>query len=382
MKYLRQNLRDTWMIGDQLPAELDIAEHLGIARGTVRAALKELESQGLLSAGRGTGRVVCATPDAEPADPPVSPAAGQVLRETVVFARIPCPPVANNGMLVERAIFDAFAERGNPVLTVHLPSADDVSIQRLIDGRPVGVIAPHAVVSDAICWEMLQKIEAAGVPVVVQGDGEKLSNFSRVISDHRAGIQLLVNFLIERGVKRPVQIRTHGLSNDLPYWGAARYDGFLEDASKLDPRVINDQHDTFAGGEDARDADTFNHRVRLMAGLLVEQLTGPEPADALLFDTDHLCLYAAAAVRRFGLVPNRDVLIVGYDNYWSTSPLRRYEPAVVDATIEKDETAAGRALADLLLERISDFGDRKLHVRPPHLVTSPIAATPAFHQTT
>jgi DNA-binding LacI/PurR family transcriptional regulator/biotin operon repressor len=377
LQYLRQHLGDTWTVGDQLPPELDIAEHLGIARGTVRAAMKELENEGLLAAGRGNGRVVRATPDGPAVEPPASLAAGRVLRETVVFARVPHTPVANNGLIVERAIFNAFAARGNPVLAVDLNNADAQALDRLIAGRPLGLVAPHAVAFSEGCREKLHAIEAAGIPVVVQGDGDELEAFSRVISDHRQGIRLLVEHLRERGIERPVQVRSIGFG-PLPYWAKPRYDGFDEDAADLDARIVRDRPDTFTGGESADDEATFDFRVRLMAGLLVEQLTGPKPADALLFDTDYLCFYAATALRRFGLEPNEDVLLVGYDDYWTTSPLRRFERASVDVTINKDEETAGETLAALLLDRLQTSGDPpptatdgRLHVRPPKLVVTP-----------
>ena len=47
--------------GDQLPSETDIAARFGVARGTVREALKLLEQGGLVNVQQGRGRFVSAT---------------------------------------------------------------------------------------------------------------------------------------------------------------------------------------------------------------------------------------------------------------------------------------------------------------------------------
>jgi DNA-binding FadR family transcriptional regulator len=47
--------------GERLPAEGSIAVEFGVSRGTVRAALKQLEEDGLLESRRHCGRVVAAS---------------------------------------------------------------------------------------------------------------------------------------------------------------------------------------------------------------------------------------------------------------------------------------------------------------------------------
>src|SRR2546421_8313468 len=44
--------------GDQLPAEDELAERHQVSRQTIRRALQDLTSEGLVSSGRGRGRVV------------------------------------------------------------------------------------------------------------------------------------------------------------------------------------------------------------------------------------------------------------------------------------------------------------------------------------
>jgi GntR family transcriptional repressor for pyruvate dehydrogenase complex len=53
-----RTLRD----GEPLPTELELAAQLGVTRSTVREALRELESQGLVARRRGTKRMVVSRP--------------------------------------------------------------------------------------------------------------------------------------------------------------------------------------------------------------------------------------------------------------------------------------------------------------------------------
>jgi LacI family transcriptional regulator len=76
-------------------------------------------------------------------------------------------------------------------------------------------------------------------------------------------------------------------------------------------------------------------------------LAGKDPPTALLCATDRMAFGAIRAVREAGLVPGRDVSVVGHDNLPSASyadpPLSTMEIAIA---------AAGARLAELVLERM------------------------------
>jgi DNA-binding FadR family transcriptional regulator len=52
-------VRNEWAVGSRLPPERSLAETLGVNRATVRTALHELETVGLVTARQGSGYTVC-----------------------------------------------------------------------------------------------------------------------------------------------------------------------------------------------------------------------------------------------------------------------------------------------------------------------------------
>lgn len=52
-------INNKWMPGDKLPNENEMVEHMGIGRGTLREAIKILESKNVVTIKRGKGTFVC-----------------------------------------------------------------------------------------------------------------------------------------------------------------------------------------------------------------------------------------------------------------------------------------------------------------------------------
>ena len=77
---------------------------------------------------------------------------------------------------------------------------------------------------------------------------------------------------------------------------------------------------------------------------------GPGP-DALLCPNDDRARSAVAAIRELGLVPNRDILVAGYDNSIRPTvedPTVSLRPAV---TVDKHNERSAQDIAELLLAR-------------------------------
>ena len=66
--------------------------------------------------------------------------------------------------------------------------------------------------------------------------------------------------------------------------------------------------------------ESWDADVRSVAGYFVELMNAKTPPDAILTPSDRSVFGIAAALRVFGKKPNKDVALVGYDNYWADCP--------------------------------------------------------------
>ena len=78
------------------------------------------------------------------------------------------------------------------------------------------------------------------------------------------------------------------------------------------------------------------------------------------------------ACNLLGRTPGKDLLVVGYDNYWKDFSPGPWTPFVPAATVDKDNTQTGRMLVRLLLDRASGRlpdEPQRWRVEPKLLVT-------------
>ena len=104
--------------------------------------------------------------------------------------------------------------------------------------------------------------------------------------------------------------------------------------------------------ESREDEEIFRHDVKSGAGHLFQSLHGDNSADALMMVTDRNVFLAAAICRLLGKEPGQDILITGYDNYFSDCEELALEPFYPSATIDKNNRLIGETMAQLLFERI------------------------------
>lgn len=83
--------------------------------------------------------------------------------------------------------------------------------------------------------------------------------------------------------------------------------------------------------------------------------------------TDGAAFIAAAACRELGFAPQRDVLIVGYDNYWLDCEERKWEKVAPLATADKRSMQMGRELVELAVAR----REGRLPASPVHRLVKP-----------
>jgi DNA-binding LacI/PurR family transcriptional regulator len=91
-------------------------------------------------------------------------------------------------------------------------------------------------------------------------------------------------------------------------------------------------------------------RAREFAKAIEPGLRGSRPIDAIELVTDADVYPVAVALRMLGKIPNQDVLIAGYDNYWPSCWEREFEPTAPVVTVDKFNRASGARMAQMLLD--------------------------------
>jgi len=335
-----------------------MASELKVSRTTIRNALASLKSAGYLKARKGRGLVVAREVGGD----------DSLISHTVLFlTSIPTRPEQHrmSGWIeaVEIGAIEAVAEEGWHALKLHAGRLDEC-IDRLAASRPPGLIVTHDVTDNERGAEFVARLHAQGIPLVANGDWPTIARYDRVVPDHEAGAYLLTRWLIEHGRRRILRLWS---ADEHDYWVVARNAGHeraMREAGieALPPVWVKG---LFRG--EVRGRDEFDVKMRLFAGHLVDWLRDGDSVDAIMATTDPDVFPIAAACRRLGKVPNEDVALVGYDNNWRTCRERPYEASGPLATVDKQNHAAGRSMARMLLDRIAG----KLGAEPVRALVPP-----------
>jgi DNA-binding LacI/PurR family transcriptional regulator len=333
--------------GDPLPSERLLAERLQVARGTVRAALEQLVSEGFISPD-GRRRIVRRSTAPHPTE--------SIVSEAICVLHRPLGPeitdrIRSTGWqhMIERGALDAVYEAGYHGVSLHPERIEIATLDRLVRSAPLGVVigryGAHEMDRDP-----REAFLEAGVPVVAYGDPPENQPFDRVLSDHESGSHALTHHLIERGCRRILRIWP-AMSGE-PYWIVGRnrgYDRAMREAG-LAPLPALSVDAAIPHTEGRRDQFILN--ARAFSSYLIPYLAGERKIDAIMMASDGSVFAMAAAVRLFGLEPGRDVQVVGYDNYWEDCIDRDFDPYAPPATVDKKNIECGKEMVRLLVERI------------------------------
>jgi DNA-binding LacI/PurR family transcriptional regulator len=385
-----------WSPGERLPPEMDLVQRLSVSRGTIRTALQQLTDEGLVVElpGRGRksrGRIVA---------PAVRNGGGGLMARTVGLithglGALSDNPIRYAGGRAELAVGAASTQAlhaaGMHVLSISAGAFEESEVSHFITNAPFGVIATYPACSSPRVRPLLERLAARGVRVVVTGhdsgregvassDNVLVSNIvgdnsgldktaadntllDRVISDHETGAYELTRWLIARGHRRIVEMSSGPpdrgwLSARTRGYGRAMREAGLEplprvSATNVDPAFYSDGTTEAPTRRERSTAarESFERRVRQIAGFVAGVALGGDPVDAIMASNDWDASLILAACRLLGMVPNQRVVVVGYDD-WVDNEEREWEPAIPLATVDKRNADVGREAVRLLIERV------------------------------
>ncbi|NJL30902.1 MAG: LacI family transcriptional regulator [Phycisphaerales bacterium] len=248
------------------------------------------------------------------------------------------------GQVIEGLLGEAHQQNCNAMI-VH-PQRIVNESARLLAASPIGLV----LLGMDRSAQTLQTFEQAGLPLILYGDEFESHGHDMITPDHVKGSYDITRWLIARGAKRILRIWTHRYAGQpRPIWLSHRDQGFEQAMNEASLPVIPALE--FARRSVGPDEDSFDLYVRDLAGRMVEHMIGPEPVDAIVLPNDGSVSITASACRLYGKVPNRDVLIAGYDNDWKMGHFIDRDPTPPAVTTAHDTVHLGQALIQTLLER-------------------------------
>jgi DNA-binding LacI/PurR family transcriptional regulator len=255
---------------------------------------------------------------------------------------------------VVAGVEEVFAEAGYDLL---IGTADPQARDRMLSGetrfrqRVDGVI-----LVDVMCREAgARQLATLDVPVVVLG--EELHAVDSVSVDNIAGAAMAASHLVELGHRHIGVVGGHSYAEDEHDVPNDRTNGFRSALAaagiELPDSLLRDGGFTIDGGR------------RAMHALM--QL--PAPPTGVFAMSDEMGFGVLQALRERGLVPGRDVSVVGFDDH----PVAE---AVGLTTVRQPVRVIGRFGAQVLLERLEGFGTTHHREMPLSLVVRASTGVP------
>ncbi len=336
-----------------LPSERDLASLLGVSRTTVRRLLGQLRDEQMISELKGKGWVAT---DARYAEEP------KLNTDTVIAIwpwlwfeesmrnRFKAPGWDYH---VKDGITEALGKAGRHIILINSDNAMDKPLSWLGHYHAGGIVIGHPRIHPEV-ERMVYQCQEHGTRVVISGDTDPdtwSTVYDQIRSDHHHGAYQLTQWLIERGRKRILPLWMINPQHGRPDWLARREAGYQQAMQDAGLEPLNASEGWLR--KPLKDpCDEFHFVKQQVTGCLAPVFMKSDIPDAIMLSTDSLVSPTAAAVRSLGRVPNEDVLIAGYDNYYMDLSTYEYEPTRPCATVDKHNNLIGQTMVDLMVDRM------------------------------
>jgi DNA-binding LacI/PurR family transcriptional regulator/DNA-binding transcriptional regulator YhcF (GntR family) len=338
--------------GEKLPSINALCLQYGVSTITVRAAIRELTTAGYLESRPRSGIFVRARKEEKRSG---------LIREAIAiltpFTGAMSASHRQTGWLeyLTQGAMNEIRNCGLHALTLHPDGLTGQTLEDFVADNPRVIVVSNPARPGEIPYgiKLIESAHRTDMRMVIYGSGPDLTMlamYDRVISDHQLGAYELARLLIQRGHKRIVKMWPIHPSG---YWFQQRYLGYeraMKEAGLGALPPLQCLETASQVNEKETEAEFWRH-TRLLAGNLIELMTGAQAPDAIMVHCDADYHYVAAACRIFGREPGRDIEIVGYDNMWADLKQYEWEPSAPLATVDKRNYECGQELVRLLLAR-------------------------------
>ncbi|MBR0056690.1 MAG: LacI family DNA-binding transcriptional regulator [Kiritimatiellae bacterium] len=332
--------------GRELPSERAIAKLLGVAPNTAAAAMDEAERAGLAVRRAGSRKRYAG--EVRKTGGALASSTIYVLATMRHYLDIAMAPGWSDDFLA-LDVAQRISIAGRPVSLLNSNSLPASTLDAIFESRPGAMVVLDSVNLESTAMRALERCRAEGIPAIAYGNAPQLRGYDRAYSDHRGGSRDLARWLLARGCRRIVPFFPFATS---AFWESERLEGYAEamrEAGLVPHPVVNLGFPRF---DDEQNEEEFRiQRALAVSALLALKRDGAFP-DALLCREDFTARAALAAVADFGLEPNRDIVVAGYDNSGRTTGRKANFPLRPAVTVDKHNERAAEALAALAVARL------------------------------
>jgi GntR family transcriptional regulator of arabinose operon len=355
-------LSGQWPPGTRLPSEAELQRQLRISRSTIRQALSNAESQGLIERVPGKGTFVARSPVGK--------------RNSHLIGYITCDSFRHLQSQLLGGAESVVAARGYRV--VFCNSNRDVNeenrlLEQLVLKDKVGGILIWPVLHDDPSRRLLQLAQQGLIPLVLVDRTFNGLPCDYVTSENYAGAYAAVEHLLELGHRQIVFLSRPILQLLTIAERLRGYQDALQDAglTPLEPWLVGAADQEM---EIIVALRSYSEYASQDVEQIARHLKSRQRPTAIFAMNDMMAMQAAKAAKLVGLHVPGDLSLVGFDDEGIVNTLLD----VPLTTVAQDAVTLGRRAAELLIERIEGYnGPPRGEAVPTRLQVRASTASPA-----